>query len=88
MVEDLIELRKLLDESRDRWLWELEQAENTRLKGDVQHFLRAKAGFRVTVEAIEKVESMLRTLTGWDDLFPNMSGEVFLGTPLEDSNVG
>lgn len=82
MVEDLNELRKLLDENRDRWLWELEQAENTRLKGDVQHFLRAKAGFRVTQEAIDKVEKMLGNLTGWPDLFPSIDPSM-LGTPVE-----
>lgn len=80
MVEDLIALRKLLDEDRDRWLWELEQAENSRLKGDEQHFLRAKAGFRNVQEAIDKVEVMIGNLTGWPDLFPNPD-LVMLGVP-------
>ena len=71
MIEGLIELRKLLQEDKDRWLWELEQAENFRLKGDEQHFLRAKAGFRNVQEAIDKVEAMLGNATGWPDLFPN-----------------
>lgn len=71
MIEDLIALRKLLDEDRDRWLWELEQAENSRLAGDEQHFLRAKAGFRNMQEAKAKVEIMIGNATGWPDLFPN-----------------
>lgn len=71
MIEDLIALRKLLDEDRDRWLWELEQAENSRLKGDDQHFLRAKAGFRNMQEAMDCVERMLGNATGWPQLFPN-----------------
>lgn len=83
MVEDLIELRKLLDEDRDRWLWELEQAENSRLAGDDQHFLRAKAGFRNVQEALHKVEVMLGTLTGWPDLFPAADMDFMLGTPVE-----
>lgn len=81
MAEDLIALRALLDEQRSRWLWELEQAENTRLKGDDQHFLRAKAGFRCTQDAISKVEIMLGNLTGWPNLFPDASS-LALGTPV------
>jgi len=73
VIEGLIELRKLLHEDRDRWLWELEQAENFRLKGDEQHFLRAKAGFRNVQQAIDKVEAMLGDATGWPDLFPHQS---------------
>ena len=84
MVEDLIELRKLLDEDRDRWLWELEQSENSRLAGDDQHFLRAKAGYRNVLEAIAKVETMLGNLTGWPDLFPN-ADTLILGTPVESA---
>ena len=74
MIEDLIELRKMLDSLRDKWLWELEQAENTRLKGDDQHFLRAKAGFKETQAALDKVEVMLGNATGWDGLFVPMDG--------------
>lgn len=86
MVEDLIELRKLLDEDRDRWLWELEQSENSRIAGDVQHFLRAKAGYRNMAEAMTKVEAMLGTLTGWPDLFPN-ADLTALGVPVEADHV-
>lgn len=82
MVEDLIELRKLLDENRDRWLWELEQAENSRLEGDDQHFLRAKAGFRNVQDALAKVETMLGILTGWPGLFPD-ADLAMLGVPVE-----
>ena len=74
MIEDLIELRKMLDALRDKWLWELEQAENTRLKGDDQHFLRAKAGFKANQAALDKVETMLGNATGWPDLFVPVDG--------------
>lgn len=87
MVEDLIELRKLLDEDRDRWLWELAQSENARLEGDDQHFLRAKAGYRNVCEAIAKVESMIGILTGWPDLFPPGAESAMLGTPVEEGNA-
>lgn len=74
MIEDLNELRKMLDGLRDRWTWELEQAEAARLKGDDQHFLRAKAGFKETQAALDKVEVMLGNATGWDGLFVPMDG--------------
>ena len=80
MISGLMELRRLLDEDRDRWLWELEQAENSRLRGDEQHFLRAKAGFRNVQEAIDKVEAIIGNATGWPDLFPNPS-TLHLGDP-------
>ena len=86
MAEDLIALRELLDEQRMRWLWELEQAENFRLKGEEQLFLRAKAGFRCTQDAIEKVEIMLGNLTGWPNLFPDPSS-IALGTPVGGDHV-
>jgi hypothetical protein len=69
MVEDLIALRKMLDEDRDRWSWELEQSENSRLKGDEQHFLRAKAGFRNAEDAISKLDVIIGNATGWAGLF-------------------
>ena len=69
VIEDLIELRRMLDKLRDRWFWELEQAEAPRLRGDEQHFLRAKAGFKDTQEALDKVEVMLGNATGWHGLF-------------------
>jgi hypothetical protein len=69
MVEDLIALQKLLDECRDRWLWELEQSENSRQEGDIQHFLRAKAGYRNAQEALDKVEIMLGNASGWPGMF-------------------
>ena len=72
-LERLIEVRKLLQEQLSRWLWELEQAENTRLKGDEQHFLRAKAGYRCTQDALTAVEVILGDATGWPDLFPQPS---------------
>lgn len=70
MIEDLIRLRKLIQEDKDRWLWELEQAENSRMHGDEQHFLRAKAGFRNMQEAATLVDTMIGNVTGWPDLFP------------------
>jgi hypothetical protein len=69
VIEDLIELRRMLDGLRDRWLWELEQAEVTRLQGEDQHFLRAKAGYKETQAALDKVEVMLGNATGWHGLF-------------------
>ena len=68
-VEGLIEIRDLLKESLDRWDWELGQAENTRLAGKDDHFLRAKAGHRCAQAALDRVEIMLGNATGWPGLF-------------------
>lgn len=71
MIPTLLKLRDLLGEGILRWQWELEQAEPKRLKGDDQHFLRAKAGYRNVQEALLLVEKELGNQTGWPDLFPN-----------------
>ncbi len=72
-VEKLIEVLRLLREAQSRWDWELHQAETARLQGDEQHFLRAKAGFRCTQDAIEAVECIIGDATGWPNLFPDPS---------------
>jgi hypothetical protein len=71
VIQTLLKLRDLLGEALLRWAWELEQAEVKRREGDDQHFLRAKAGYRNTQEALALVEIELGNQTGWPDLFPH-----------------
>lgn len=71
LVERLLLLRQVLQEIRSRWDWELQQAENARLAGDEQHFLRATAGFRATQDALDQVEFLLGHETDWPDMFPD-----------------
>ena len=70
-TERLLKLRDVLQEVRSRWDWELQQAENARLAGDEQPFLRAIAGFRVTQEALDLVEVLIGHHTDWPDMFPD-----------------
>jgi hypothetical protein len=69
LTERLLLLRQVLQEVRSRWDWELQQAENARLAGDEQAFLRAVAGFRATQDALDQVEFLLRHETNWVGLF-------------------
>ena len=70
-TEKLLKLREVLQEVRSRWDWELQQAENARLAGDEQPFLRVVAGYRATQDALDLVENLIGHHTDWPDMFPN-----------------
>lgn len=70
-TEKLLRLREVLQDVKARWDWELQQAENARLAGDEQPFLRATMGFRVTQDALDLVENLIGHHTDWPDMFPD-----------------
>ena len=70
-VEKLVALRDSLIMIRSRWDWELEQSESDRLAGKDERFLRARAGYVNTQEAINTVDYLIGVATDWYGLFPD-----------------